>query len=245
MSKNTIESYWNDLKSYITYIIEVYNVKNFKDIKIGYIKDYIANLSKYKNNNITQNSSINRTISSIKGFHKYLFINNKIIENYSILIKSVKIKNAIPSVLSVNEIDIIITSISMKKTNGLRDKALIMLLYSSGLRVSELIELTLTNFYIDDDILRIVGKGKKERLVPIGQKAKIILIDYINSVRPKYAKNTNTKGQIFLSNRGKGISRKTIWNIIKNVSLKSGINKNISPHTFRHSFASHLLEGGG
>mgnify|MGYP001335585251 CR=1 FL=1 len=117
-------------------------------------------------------------------------------------------------------------------------------MYSSGLRVSELINLTLTNFYIEEEVLRIFGKGKKERIVPISSKAKDSLIKYINDVRPMYTNKNQTNGVIFLSNRGKMLSRKTIWNIIKIATNNACIDKSVSPHTFRHSFASHLLEGG-
>ena len=126
----------------------------------------------------------------------------------------------------------------------MRDKAIISVLYSCGIRVSELINLNLTSLFTDEEIIKIFGKGNKERIVPIGAIAKNDLLYYIDNIRPIYARKSNSKGVLFLSNRGLQISRKTVWNIIKNAVLKSGIDKNISPHTFRHSFATHLLEGG-
>jgi len=244
LSINTVNSYWFDLKMYISYLIDKYRIESFQSIGHKHIKDYIQNIYKFKNNTSYGNASINRTISSIKNFHKYLLLNEIVKKDASKLMKSIKLKQTLPNVLTVEEIDKIIDSIDLSQKNGLRNKALIMLMYSSGLRVSELVNLSLINFYIDDDIIRIFGKGQKERLVPIGGKAKTILLMYISNKRPQYSRKSDSKGIIFLSNRGKPLSRKTVWNIIRIVSLQSGINKKVTPHTFRHSFASHLLEGG-
>ncbi len=244
LSVNTINAYWLDIKSYIDYIVNKYNINTFNQIKSSYVNDYIKNLSKYKIKENYEYSSINRNISSIKNFHKYLLINEKTKKDPSKLIQSIKLDSRLPCVLSVEEIDLILNNIDLNTINGLRDKSLIMTLYSSGLRVSELVELKLTNLYIDDDIIRVFGKGKKERLVPISKSAKQLLMEYINNVRPKYAVKSNSYGVIYLSNRGQPISRKTIWNIIKVCTTSLNLNKNISPHTFRHSFATHLLEGG-
>ena len=146
--------------------------------------------------------------------------------------------------MDVSEIEQILSSINISTKNGKRDKAIVLLLYSCGLRVSELTELKLTNIFFDDEVIKIFGKGDKERIVPIGKKALDELIQYIEDVRPQYALKGNTSGYLFLSNRCKPLSRKTVWNIIKIASKKASIDKHISPHTFRHSFATHLLEGG-
>jgi len=244
LSNNTINSYWQDLNSYLKFLVEEYDIDSFKEIKHIHIKKYIQCLSTLKKDHSYENTSINRLISSIRSLHKYLLLNEIIDKDPTKLLKSIKVKQSLPTVLNVDEIDLLINSINLDSLNGIRDKSLIMLMYSSGLRVSEIINLKLTNYYKDDDIIRIFGKGKKERLVPIGCKAKNALIDYINILRPKYSKNSNSNGVIYLSNRGKPLSRKTVWNIIKVIAKISGISKNITPHTFRHSFASHLLEGG-
>ena len=248
LSENTIESYWRDLKDFIDFMITDYKFKSVKDIKINHINYYINSLEKYidVNNNVVnkKSSSINRSISSIRNFYKYL-VNNEIIkEDPTKSIISLKIDKKIPDILSVEEINNILNVFDMNKKNNIRDKAIISLLYSSGLRVSELITLQLTNLFLEDDIIKIFGKGNKERLVPIGGIAKKDLEIYINNTRPIYTRNIDSKGLLFLSNRGKELSRKTVWNIIKVSSLKANINKKVSPHTFRHSFASHLLEGG-
>ena len=243
LSINTINSYWLDLKYYITYIVDRYNIKTYKSIKAIYISEYISSLSKISSNSI-ESSTINRAISSIKGFHKYIYLNNIVNKDPSRNLQSLKLKQKLPVILSFNEINNIINCIDIKKTHSVRDRSLILLLYSSGLRVSELIGLNLSSLFLDDDLLRVIGKGNKERLVPFGSKAKKSLINYIENYRIKYTNKTETKGILFLSNRGKALSRKTIWNMVKYLSIAAGITKNITPHTFRHSFASHLLEGG-
>jgi len=244
LSINTVNSYWHDLNSYITYLNQNYKIKSFNSIKNRHIRNYIRDLTKYLSPNTLKSSTINRSISSIRGFHKYLIINKICKNNASKNILSIKISKKIPDILSVEEIDLLIDNIKDKNHISIRDKSIITLLYSSGLRVSELLSLNLTNLLLKEELIRVFGKGNKERIVPFGKIAKTFLIKYINNVRPIYAKRAPSKGIIFLSNRGKSISRKTLWNLVKKYSLISTLNKNISPHTFRHSFASHLLEGG-
>jgi len=212
-----------------------------------YIREYIQILGTYISNDSLvekKTSSINRSISSIKNFFKYLINNNLIDKDPTVIIVPPKQIKKIPTILSVEEINLILDRLHTDKIIDIRDKSIISLLYSCGLRVSELINLTLTNLFIEDDVIKIFGKGNKERIVPFGFKAKKDVLKYINEVRPIYARRSNSKGILFLSNRGSLLSRKTIWNIIKNRIKETGIDKNVSPHTFRHSFASHLLEGG-
>ena len=247
LSANTIKSYLFDLKHFIDFIVSQYNIKTIEDVRSKHIRGYITSLNTYMYNNIIfekQNSSINRAISSVKNYFKYLVNNNFIKKDPTKAIIAPKQNKKLPITLTVEEINKVLHSFSSTKKNDVRDKAIVSILYSCGIRVSELINLTLTNLFIDDDIIKIFGKGNKERIVPIGAIAKNDLIYYINHVRPEYARKTNSKGILFLSNRGIKISRKTIWNIIKNAGIKSGIEKNISPHTFRHTFATHLIEGG-
>jgi len=244
MSINTTESYYLDLKYYIEYIVFDKNIKSIGKINSSIVKSYIKTITKFEYKNNYSNSSINRKISSLKSFHKYLFINKKSMLNTTNLFKSVKQKRRIPLTLNFEEINVILNKINIKKSNSLRDKCIISTLYSSGLRVSELLSLSLTNINLDDDVIRVIGKGKKERIVPLGKKSKNDLLNYIENERPKLARKKNSKGYLFLSNRGNALSRKTTWNIVSKHSKTCFPNKNISPHTFRHSFASHLLEGG-
>jgi len=246
LSINTINSYWLDLKYYIEFISIDCNISSFKKITVNTIRKYMLFISKYtyENQKIITNTSINRKLSSLKSFHRYLFINNLSKVDPSKIIKSIKIIQKIPDTLSVEEINLLLELINLKKTNGIRDKSVISLLYSCGLRVSELINLNLTHLYLDEDIIRVIGKGNKERIVPIGKRAKYDLLNYIDNKRPELSRKKESKGVLFLSNRGKSLSRKTAWNIIKIHAEKLNSNKSISPHTFRHSFATHLLEGG-
>ena len=239
LSKNTIDSYWLDLKYYIEYLDSEFSINKFNSIKLNHIKNYITLISK-----VSYKTTLNRKMSSIKTFHKYLFINNLSKVDPSHIAKSIKADKKIPTILSVEEIDMILNSIDLGKANGIRNKSIISLLYSCGLRVSELVKLNLTNIHFEDDIIRVIGKGDKERLIPIGLNAKNCLLMYLENIRPQLSRKANSKGIIFLSNRGKELSRKTIWNLINSVTSLVSIKKKVSPHTFRHSFATHLLEGG-
>ena len=243
LSNNTINSYWLDLKYYINYLIDNNNINKYSSIKASFLSNYISSLSRLTGNSL-QSSSINRIISSIKGFHKFLNINNIMKKDPSRKLLSVKLDEKLPTILSVEEINALIASIDINKKNYIRNNAILSLLYSSGIRVSELINLNLSSLILDEDLIRIIGKGNKERIVPIGSKAKNLLLQYIENDRTTYINKHQTKGIIFLSNRGKAISRKTIWDLVKNLAIKANISKNVTPHTFRHSFASHLLEGG-
>ena len=246
LSINTTDSYWLDLKHYVEYLNIEQKIMNFNDIKVSNLRDYISEISKYSYSSQEKlsSASLNRKFSSLKGFHKHLFINKLSNIDPSKILNSVKSSKKLPFTLSPEDIKNILSLIDVTKQNGIRDKSIISVLYSCGLRVSELINLNLTNLYLDEDIIRIMGKGRKERLVPIGKNGKLDLENYINNVRPELSRRSDSKGIVFLSNRGRELSRKTIWNIVK-VIIKNTINKkNISPHTFRHSYATHLLEGG-
>ncbi|MAV93571.1 MAG: tyrosine recombinase [Candidatus Marinimicrobia bacterium] len=244
MSTNTTESYYLDLKDFIDYIFFNQNIDNFKNLKTKNIQSYLIEISKYNFTKTYSSSSINRKISSLKGFQKYLFVNNVIKINNSDIFKSIKKTKKIPLTLNYEEIKKILSSINMSKNNSFRDKCIISMLYSCGLRVSELLSLNLTNINLDEDILRVLGKGNKERIIPIGNKSRQDLINYLENERPKLSRKKDSKGFLFLSNRGNSLSRKTTWNIVRIHSKKCFPDKSISPHTFRHSFASHLLEGG-
>tara|TARA_Y100000994_G_scaffold234642_1_gene223654 strand:+ start:128 stop:1066 length:939 start_codon:yes stop_codon:yes gene_type:complete len=247
LSPNTIKSYLFDLNYFIDFILSNYKIQNLNNIRKKHIKEYINSLTTYTYNNIVfekQNSSINRAISSVKSYFKYLTNNDFISNDPTKDIILPKNNKKLPTILTVEEINKILEVTTLNKKNNIRDRAIISVLYSCGIRVSELISLNLTNLFLDEEIIKVFGKGNKERIVPIGSIAKNDLEYYINNIRPEYARKRNSKGILFLSNRGLPISRKTIWNIIKTTAIKSGIAKNVSPHTFRHSFATHLLEGG-
>ena len=239
LSSNTVLSYQNDLQKYLFFLKEQKNIKDIKLIKYNHIRNYITHLSKENQ----KPSSINRNISSIKKFHLYLFDNELSSNNPADLIESQKVIRDLPDTLSVHEIESILKAVTLTSLNGPRDMAILSLLYSSGIRVSELISLEFSNVFFNDDYIKIMGKGKKERLVPVGLKAKDNLVYYIKNHR-KTSKLKSNAGVIFLSYRNKPLTRMAVFNIIKKYANIAGVEKNISPHTFRHSFATHMLEGG-
>ena len=239
LSLNTVKSYENDLNKYVAYLSNNHNIKDVNKITYNLIRKYISSLTVLNH----KPTSINRNISSIKKFHFYLYDNELSINNPADLIESQKITRDLPDTLTVQEIDLILESVIIAADTGPRDIAILSLLYSSGIRVSELVSLEFSNIFLDEDYIKIMGKGKKERLVPIGVKAKNYLVKYINEFRKSDNLGFNT-GNIFLSYRNKPLTRMAVFNIIKKYVRIAGINKKISPHTFRHSFATHMLEGG-
>lgn len=235
LSKNTIESYLNDIIKFLNFYNEKTDTSEFSDDDI---EDYVLNLS----TSGMSVSSILRIISSIKGFYVYLIsekLNNKIKLNLIIP----KNEKHLPSVLTEQEVNDLLEQPDIKKPNELKDKALLELMYSSGLRISELINLKLSNINFPEKILKVTGKGSKERIVPIGDFAMEYLLLYMNRVRNiSRFKNSN---YLFINTKtGKPYSRQSFFKKIKYYAMKAGITKKVSPHTLRHSFATHLLENG-
>ena len=185
-----------------------------------------------------------RIISGIRAFYKYLILEGYVKEDPTELIEMPRIGLSLPDTISIEEIDLIISAIDLSKPQGERNRAILETLYSCGLRVSELINLKLSNINFHDEYLKITGKGGKERLAPIGTKAIKYLKIYINQIRIHQEIEKGHGDFIFLNNRGSKLSRVMIFTIIKELVKKTNINKTISPHTFRHSFATHLIEGG-
>ena len=239
MSANTIDAYKRDLKQYLGYIIDDLEIKSLYNISSDNIRDYIRNL----NNQGLAPKSIARIISSIRSYHNFLSSEQIIKENPALNLDTPKIPKKLPLVLSEKEISDIIKAIDDAYQFAKRDKAIIEMLYSCGIRVSELCDLETSNLIIDDDLIRVMGKGSKERLLPIGGRAKRFLNDYLIHLRHKLIIKTSSSF-VFVSRNGKRLTRAMINNILKKWSLNSGIKKPISPHTLRHSFATHLLEGG-
>ncbi|MBA4053595.1 MAG: site-specific tyrosine recombinase XerD [Marivirga sp.] len=188
-----------------------------------------------------------RILSGLKGFFKYLFFEELIEDDPTALIEGPRLGRKLPDTLSYPEIEKLLGAIDQSKPEGGRNRAMLEILYSSGLRVSELVNLKLNNIYFDIGFLRITGKGNKERLVPIGRDALKYLQIYIEEIRGKAPLKSIQKGFeafVFLNRNGRQLTRVMVFTIIKNLALEIGLNKTISPHTFRHSFATHLIEGG-
>ncbi len=239
LSLNSIVSYENDIISLKNYIIDNKIKESPIECTPDTVNSFIYNSSK-KNSPRSQA----RKISGLKSFFKFLVFEEYSKSSPMSNIESPKLGRKLPDILNVEEISQMISSINIKEKFGQRNKTIIEILYGTGIRVSELIELKISNIFFKENLIRVLGKGDKERFVPIGLKAKKSIIDYINNDR-KYQKIEESSNDILiLSKYGKKITRHMIFTLIKNISKKSGITKKISPHTFRHSFASHLLKNG-
>ena len=239
LSLNSIMSYENDIISLKNYILD----NKIKESPIECTPDTV-NLFIYNSSKKNSPRSQARKISGLKSFFKFLVFEGYLKSSPMSNIESPKLGRKLPDILNVEEISQMINSINIKEKFGQRNKTIIEILYGTGIRVSELIELKISNIFFKENLIRVLGKGDKERFVPIGLKAKKSIIDYINNDR-KYQKIEESSNDILiLSKYGKKITRHMIFTLIKNISKKSGITKKISPHTFRHSFASHLLKNG-
>jgi len=233
-SENTIESYKRDLDKFLEYNKN----KSINNISNEDLKEYI----KYLNDIGLNEKSIARNISSLKSFYKFLVISKYISSNTSDSLYLPKIKKSLPSTLTEEEV-MSLLDIELIDNFSYRNKAMLELLYATGLRVSELINLKLQDVDFSQDIIRTFGKGSKERIIPIGDYAKEYLEKYIYEYRSSMLKKENNE-YIFLNNHGKQMTRQGFFKIIKKIAKEKGINKELSPHTLRHSFASHLLKYG-
>ena len=238
LSKETIIAYESDNMKYLGFLKKTM-ITDLKDVKQKNISQYIHSL--YDKNYST--STIARMFSSIRSFHQFLYSEDILDENPASTILNPKVSKKLPEILEETEISLIINSVHESSPFFFRDQAIIETLYSCGLRVSELCELSISNMFLDDDLIRIFGKGSKERLIPISQRAKNFINKYIIHNRPKLLKGKSID-YLFLSRNGKILTRSMINKILKKYADLAGVTKKISPHTLRHSFATHLLDGG-
>jgi len=236
LSKNTIQAYKTDLRDFCAFLSK----ENTSFESVGYPKlvSYIEHLRK----NGLCSYSIARRISTVRSFYKFLSAQKYIKENPTTILESFKRERHLPLVLSVGQINSMLENIDIEKKTNLRDKALLELLYATGTRVSEITELKIENVDTEVGYVRVFGKGSKERVIPMGKHAKIWIQKYIEEARQNLDKGSKSN-YVFLNRGGKKLSRQSIWKLIKKYGKKNGIST-ISPHTFRHSFATHLLEGG-
>jgi len=237
LSKNTIQSYRSDLKKFEVFLLKT-NVKELKYINHEIVREFLYEQSK-KVTGKTQG----RIISTLRSFYNFLVL-EKIAENNPIEdIDYPKIDSKVPFVLSTNEIDKIILQASLTKF-GTRNQTMIEVMYSCGLRVSEVIEMKISNIFFDESLIKVLGKGKKERFVPLSGIAKKLLYNYIEFERKESKFDKQSVDIVFLNNRGGKLSRIMLYNIINDAALAAEITSKISPHTLRHSFATHLIENG-
>jgi integrase/recombinase XerD len=240
LSDNSVEAYLRDIDKLTQYLQEASSLKNpgtldLKDLQ-SFIK-WIAELG------MTATSQA-RIISGIKSFYKYCLLEQIVSKDPTTLLEAPKLKRALPDVLSFEEIENIISQVDLSKPEGGRNKAILETMYSCGLRVSEVVNLKISQLYIDVGFIRVIGKGDKERLVPIGSSAAKYIAIYRKEIRNHVPVKSGEEDILFLNNRGTKLSRVMIFLIIKELVKKAGIKKTVSPHTFRHSFATHLVEGG-
>lgn len=240
LSDNSIEAYQHDVDLFLQYLEAEQLSTEINDINLQTIENFFAYLYDL---NIGATSQA-RILSGLKSFYRYLLSENITDIDPTILISSPTLGRHLPEVLSYEEIQMMIDSIDLSLPNGHRNKAMIEVLYGCGLRVSELINLQISDIYKNEGFLRIFGKGSKERLVPIGDNSLRILFQYIEGARLHVNIKPKFTDTVFLNSRGTSLTRQMVFLIVKDLAERNGIKKTISPHTFRHSFATHLLEGG-
>lgn len=238
LSLNTIHAYIQDISK-----LEAYCETTGLNIEAISFQDLQSFLEWVNSFSISIHSQA-RIISGLKAFFGFLLLENNWTHNPAELIQTPRLTRHIPNVLNIHEINALIASIDLSTDEGMRNKAIIEVLYGCGLRVSELINLKISNLHLETEFIKVEGKGNKERLVPIGQQAVKFLQIYLNEIRINSLIKEGNEDIVFLSRRGTALSRVMIFLIVKKLADNIGLKKNISPHTFRHSFASHLVEGG-
>ena len=238
VSTHTMDAYKRDINQYLVYLGDL-DIKKLSDVKSTHIRDYIRVLS----DGGMAPASISRIISSIRTYYRFLSSENILDENPVLLINNPKLPKKLPDVLSEKEISLIINAIQESSQFYQRDKAIIELLYSCGIRVTELCNLEMSSLFIDEDLIRVMGKGNKERLLPLGIRSKKYLDDYIKHSRNSHIKKSGSSF-VFVSRNGNQLTRAMINIILNKWTQVSGLKKSVSPHKLRHSFATHLLEGG-
>ena len=240
LSKNTVDGYCRDIKKLNNFFNGNDDKKKIEDVNYQDFQNYLSYLNDLKINARSQS----RVISSMRSFFKFLILEKIIKENPTELLENPKIGKKLPEFLTIEEIELLVNQIDRSKKEGERNLAIIEVLYGCGLRVTELIELKISEIYWEEGFIRIIGKGNRERLVPLGKIASKHLKIYLNEIRVHQKVKDLFVDHVFINKNGTKISRVMIFKIIKKLTEKSGIQKNISPHSLRHSFATHLVEGG-
>ena len=240
LSDHSVEAYLRDIDKLSNYLVTNEAGISPAEVTLQHLQSFIQCIGQME----MAPTSQARIISGIKSFFKYCLLEQICTINPTTLLPSPKTRRKLPDVLSFEEIEQIIAQIDLSKPEGGRNKAILETMYSSGLRVTEAIQLKISCLYLDLGFIRVIGKGDKERLVPIGSDAIKYIKLYKDTIRVHQTPAKNSEDVLFLNNRGKGLSRVMIFYIIKDLIKKSGITKSISPHSFRHSFATHLVEGG-
>ncbi|RZJ81897.1 MAG: site-specific tyrosine recombinase XerD [Flavobacterium sp.] len=240
LSKHSIDAYLNDVDKLVQFYLASEKEFNLNKITLKNLREFITWLNEIGMQSNTQA----RVISGLKAFFMYLMQEEIIDEDPTALLEAPKLTRKLPDTLNIDEINKLIDAIDASKPEGMRNKAIIEMLYGCGLRVTELVQLRISNIYTESEFIKVIGKGNKERIVPIGSVALKLLAIYINQVRVHLTIKKGQEDFIFLNRFGSRLSRISVFNLIKTLAEATGIHKNISPHTLRHSFATHLIEGG-
>jgi integrase/recombinase XerD len=240
LADHSVEAYLRDLERFTSYLQEKGQLLSPASVDLLTLQQFVYEMAAMGLSPASQA----RFISGLRSFFRYCLTEQLISTDPSVLLEAPKLKRSLPDVLSYGEIEQLIASIDLSKPEGERNRAIIELLYGCGLRVSELVNLKISQLYLDVDIVRIIGKGNKERLVPLGRTAKKQVQTYLRHVRNKMNPRSGEEDIVFLNRRGSRLSRVMIFIMLKQQLQEAGIKKNISPHSLRHSFATHLIEGG-
>jgi len=240
LSENSIEAYLHD----ITNLQQFFETKNIsvqpEHVTFHQLQDFLAFIIEL---GIGPRSQA-RMISGIRAFYKYLLMEDMIKQSPADLLEMPRLPQKLPEVLSIEEIDMLVNAIDLSTPEGQRNKAMLETLYCCGLRVTELVTLKISDIIFEDEFVRVIGKGNKQRLVPLGQSASKYIKIYLEEIRPHVPVQKEMEDIVFLNRRGRGMTRVMVFTIIQQLKRKAGLRKHISPHTFRHSFATHLVEGG-
>ena len=239
LSESSIESYTIDVLGFEHFLIDENITKNPIDCDLSSVQTFI-----YETAKSTSPNTQARRLSGLRSFFDYMIFESYRASNPTDLIEAPKLGRKLPDVLGLNEIDLLLEQIDLAHPQGYRNRAMLEMLYGSGIRVSELVNLSLSNLFFEENLIRVTGKGNKQRLVPMGKLTKKFIIFYINEIRLQQKINSVYQDIVFLNRNGKILTRQMIFTIIKQLAIKANIEKKIGPHTFRHSFATHLLENG-
>lgn len=239
-SAKTVEAYENDLRQAAAFMVSARSRRDWQRVTRADAAAWAQALTDRQ----LAASSMARKLSALRGFARHLVHNNARPDDFTELLEGPKLRRKLPATLTVSEVEQILAAPTGGDAFGLRDRAILELFYSSGLRVTELCELTLQQINLEQGFVRVFGKGAKERMVPVGGAAARAIAAYLQSGRPHFVKSKRTGSQLFLSNRGTAISRKMVWVLVKTHTRRAGITKPVKPHLLRHSFATHLLGGG-
>lgn len=240
LSANSIEAYLHDVGKFVGYLDSENLQLSVEDVKLGHLEGFVKAIHELGFDAHSQA----RIISGLRAFYKYLMVEDVVSVNPTELLSSPKLARKLPDTLSVEEINALLDSIDLSTPEGTRNRAMLEVLYGCGLRVSELVNLKISNMYLDVEFIKVTGKGDKERLVPIGSQAVNYIKQYRDYVRNQVDIKKGEEDMLFLNRRGKRLTRMYVFLVIKECAAAIGLKKTISPHTFRHSFATHLIEGG-